>query len=72
MWLETIQDNQNCSGWVIWRLVSRQDDGTFPADEYDQFDIHENGGHVWDVLHAAARRLRAKSSAMQAAVGPGP
>jgi len=71
-WLKTIQDNPDCSGWLVWRLVSRQDDGKFPADEHDQFDIHRNGGRLWDVLSEAARQLRARSSALQASSGQGP
>jgi mannan endo-1,4-beta-mannosidase len=62
-WLDTIHDDPECAGWVVWRLVSRQDSGRFPLDEYSQFDIRNDGSPIWHVLQAAAARLRAKSDA---------
>ncbi|MDO9710386.1 glycoside hydrolase 5 family protein [Paracraurococcus lichenis] len=53
-WLRTIRDTPGCAGWLIWRLVSRQDHGGYPKDEHDQFDIHNDGGSTWDVLRKAA------------------
>ncbi len=53
-WLETMASNPNCAGWLIWRLVSKQDDGRYPTDEYDQFDVHNDSGATWNVLRNAA------------------
>jgi mannan endo-1,4-beta-mannosidase len=54
-WLSNIRDDSNCAGWLIWRLVSRQDQGHFPPDSYDQFDVHNDGGATWNVLTEEAR-----------------
>jgi mannan endo-1,4-beta-mannosidase len=54
MWLSTIRYDPNCAGWVVWRLVSRQDTGHYPSDTYDKFDIHNDGGDSWQVLSKAA------------------
>lgn len=58
MWLDTIRSNPDCAGWVVWRLVSRQDSGRFPVDEYDRFDIHNDGDQTWLALSDAARKGR--------------
>ncbi len=55
-WLNTIETEPDCAGWVVWRVVSRQDDGAYPADNVDGFDIHNDGGATWLVLQKAARR----------------
>lgn len=57
MWLETVQNDKDCAGWLVWRLVSRQDDGRYPLDHHDQFDVHNDGGALWGTLRAAAARL---------------
>jgi mannan endo-1,4-beta-mannosidase len=62
-WLETIRQDRNCAGWVIWRLVSRQDHGRYPEDEHDKFDIRNDGSAAWVVLKEAAGALIAKSRA---------
>jgi mannan endo-1,4-beta-mannosidase len=59
-WLDTIHRSPGCAGWLVWRLVSRQDSGKFPLDVHDQFDIRRDGGEVWDVLKDAAVALRAR------------
>jgi mannan endo-1,4-beta-mannosidase len=56
MWLDTLTRDRNCARWVVWRLVSRQDSGRYPVDEYDQLDVHNDGGELWNVLKAAAER----------------
>ncbi len=61
-WLGTIRDQPACPGWVVWRLVSRQKDGTYPKDETDQFDIHNDGSPTWQALSDAAALLRSMSS----------
>jgi mannan endo-1,4-beta-mannosidase len=56
-WLAEIAENHDCAGWMVWRLVARQDHGKFPDDEHDQFDIHNDDSPVWRVLQAAAVAL---------------
>lgn len=56
MWLDTLASDRNCAGWVVWRLVSRQDSGRYPVDEYDQFDVHRDRTELWNVIKAAAAR----------------
>jgi mannan endo-1,4-beta-mannosidase len=63
MWLDTLQRNPDCAGWLVWRLVSRQDHGRFPKDDHDQFDIRNDGSELWTVIRNAAIRFRSKSAA---------
>lgn len=56
MWLDTLTRDRNCAGWVVWRLVSRQDSGRYPVDEYDQFDVRNDGGALWNVVKAATQQ----------------
>jgi mannan endo-1,4-beta-mannosidase len=56
VWLDTLTRDRNCAGWMVWRLVSQQDSGRYPADEYDQFDVHNDGGALWNILKAATAR----------------
>jgi len=63
-WLTAIKDNPDCAGWLVWRLVSLQDDGKLPYD-HDQFDIHRDGGEVWMTLREAAGALSASVSSPQ-------
>ena len=55
MWLNTMAADPDCAGWLVWRLVSPQDDGQYPKDPYDQFDVHHDDGETWQVLSNAAR-----------------
>ena len=59
LWLDTLASDSNCAGWLVWRLVSRQDSGRYPVDEHDQFDIRNDGSPIWHVLQDAAARRRA-------------
>jgi mannan endo-1,4-beta-mannosidase len=61
MWLETLHRNPDCAGWLVWRLVSRQESGRFPEDRHAQFDIRNDGSDVWTVIREAATKLRAKA-----------
>jgi mannan endo-1,4-beta-mannosidase len=56
MWLDTLTRDRNCAGWMVWRLVSRQDSGRYPVDEVEQFDVHNDGGALWNILKAATAR----------------
>ena len=63
-WLTTIAERPaSCAGWVVWRLVSRQDSGQYPADEHDGFDIRNDGSPAWLALRAGAKQLLAPRSA---------
>jgi mannan endo-1,4-beta-mannosidase len=53
MWLDTLTSDRNCAGWMVWRLVSLQDSGRYPVDVVEQFDIHNDGGWLWNVFKAA-------------------
>ena len=72
MWLDTLVRDPDCAGWVVWLLVSRQDSGRYPVDKHDQFDIHNDGSPLWNVLKAATARagrvrdLRARPGAVGA------
>jgi len=55
MWLGTMAGDSDCAGWLVWRLVSPQDDGQYPKDWDDQlFDVHHDDGETWQVLSNAA------------------
>jgi mannan endo-1,4-beta-mannosidase len=56
-WLETIRQDYACAGWIVWRLVSLQDNGQYPIDNFDQFDVHNDGGATWQVLKEEAVKL---------------
>jgi mannan endo-1,4-beta-mannosidase len=61
-WLNTIYQNQDCSGWIAWRLVSRQDSGKYPDDSVDGFDIRNDDGSLWRLMKTAATRQISKPS----------
>jgi len=54
MWLDTMAADPDCAGWLVWGLVSPQDDGQYPNDTYAQFDVHHDDGETWQVLRNAA------------------
>jgi mannan endo-1,4-beta-mannosidase len=58
-WLSRIERNPDCAGWLVWRLVGRQDHGDWPKDAHDQFDIRDDGSPIWFVLQGAMARLKA-------------
>jgi len=62
-WLDAIEADPDCAGWLVWRLVSRQKSGRYPADTYDGFDITKDSGASWDVLRKAAQAIQSKSPA---------
>ena len=53
-WTDTLNNNNDCGGWLFWRLTSRQDSGDYPADRHDHFDIHDDGSPAAQVFKAAA------------------
>lgn len=57
-WLQTLNRDPDCAGWVVWRLVSLQDSGSYPIDLHDQFDIRNDGSPIWEALRAAAALKR--------------
>ena len=54
-WIDAISQNQDCAGWIVWRLVARQDGGAFPND-HDGYDVKNDGGPLWAELQALARQ----------------
>jgi mannan endo-1,4-beta-mannosidase len=56
MWLDTLTRDLNCAGWMVWRLVSRQDSGRYPVDNHEQFDIRNDESKIWNILEAATAR----------------
>ena len=63
-WLTRIEKNPDCGGWLVWRLVGRQQHGGWPVDEHDQFDIRDDGSANWYLLKDAIARLKnARASA---------
>lgn len=60
-WLKTLDAQEGCAGWIVWRLVSRQDHGRFPKDEHDQFDIRNDGSPMWNLMRMATARTLRKS-----------
>jgi mannan endo-1,4-beta-mannosidase len=65
-WLDTLTRDPKCAGWIVWRLASRQDSGRYPVDEYDQFDIRNDGSAIWNVLKAAMARAAQTRQASRA------
>jgi mannan endo-1,4-beta-mannosidase len=57
-WLDTLA-HSHCAGWLVWRLVSRQESGIYPIDEFDQFDVRNDAGPLWNVLKSATQRAAA-------------
>jgi mannan endo-1,4-beta-mannosidase len=60
MWLDTVRKNPDCAGWLVWRLVSKQESGRYPVDTHDQFDIRNDKGPLWKVLKTAAEEMRSR------------
>ena len=63
-WLDTVYNDKNCAGWLVWRLVSLQEIGRYPLDNHDQFDVHNDNGPLWQTLKAAALRLRERPTTL--------
>jgi mannan endo-1,4-beta-mannosidase len=57
-WLNTIAEDRNCAGWLVWRLVAHQQNGQYPIDRVDQFDVQRDETALWNVIHEAAARGR--------------
>jgi mannan endo-1,4-beta-mannosidase len=55
-WLNTISEERNCAGWLVWRLVSRQENGRYPDDKVDEFDVRNDGGPLWSLLQGEIQR----------------
>ena len=54
-WLDSLRFDQDCAGWLVWRLVAQQDSGAYPADTHDEFDVHQDGGATWQMLADATK-----------------
>lgn len=62
-WFATVAKRSTCAGWVVWRLVSRQDSGKYPEDDHDGFDVHNDNSPAWLALREGAQQLRTTSPA---------
>ena len=72
MWLNTMAADLDCAGWLVWRLVSPQDDGQYPKDEVNQFDVHHDDRETWQVLSNAAHLGRPGAGAGSLLTGSTP
>jgi mannan endo-1,4-beta-mannosidase len=70
-WLKKIRENASCAGWLVWRLVARQDNGQYPVDDHDQFDVHNDGGAAWSALRDSALAMAFPPPAHSFAAQPG-
>ena len=61
MWVNTLHRDRNCAGWLVWRLVSRQESGRYPVDEYDKFDIRNDGSPIWNALKAGTSQATTRN-----------
>ncbi len=59
LWLQAIASNPDCGGWLFWRLTARMANGSYPANNYERFDIHNDNGPTARVFSTAARTGRA-------------
>jgi mannan endo-1,4-beta-mannosidase len=59
-WLNTITEDPNCAGWLVWRLVAHQQNGKYPIDNHPlaQFDVRKDEPALWSVIHEAVIRGR--------------
>ncbi|ACL61603.1 glycoside hydrolase 5 family protein [Methylobacterium nodulans] len=55
-WLNTLTRDPNCAGWLVWELVSKQNDGTVPNDPTFQFEISRDDSPIWKALKAGTIR----------------
>ena len=55
-WLDILAEKKDCAGWLVWQLVTRHDNGEFPVDTHDQFDVRNDDGRLWSVIQAAAQK----------------
>jgi len=54
LWLHAIASNPDCGGWLFWRLTARMANGSYPANNYERFDIHNDNGPAARVFSTAA------------------
>ncbi len=57
-WLEAVRTNPNCAGWLMWRLTARMKNGSYPRDEHERFDIHNDNSATAQVFRSAAQAGR--------------
>ena len=64
-WVEAVARSGG-AGWLVWRLTSREATGTYPPDNGEQFDLHNDGGPTIAVLAAAAAQPPRRNSVERA------
>lgn len=67
-WLESVRANPNCAGWVMWRFTARMKNGSYPRDEHEHFDVHNDNSATAQVFRSAA--LAGRNSVQVAQVEP--
>ncbi len=53
-WTAALNGNNDCAGWLYWRLTSIQDNGKYPSDGHDGFDLHDDGSLSIELFKVAA------------------
>lgn len=71
-WLNAIQNNPNCAGWLYWRLVGKQQSGQYPSDNGEHFDVYNNNSTPTQVFKNAAVKLISRIGAVPATNTPAP
>ena len=61
-----LDHDPTCAGWMIWRLVGRQDGNHWPADT-DGFDVKADGSELWSTIE---REMRASDAPTRRAQEP--
>jgi len=59
-WTTAVYNNRYCGGWLFWVLTSMQDNGLYPENAGEGFDIHNDHSASAIVLEDAAIKLESK------------
>jgi mannan endo-1,4-beta-mannosidase len=60
-WVDALFD-RDCAGWTFWRLTSIENSGSYPPDNGEGFDIHNDGSASANVFINAAIRSLARNT----------
>lgn len=71
-WMDAIQSNPNCAGWLYWRLVGKQQSGQYPPDNGEHLDVYNNGSAAAVVFKNAAVKLISRAGGVVATSTPAP
>ncbi|MEO8613451.1 MAG: beta-mannosidase [Chloroflexota bacterium] len=56
-WVDTIQKNSNCAGWMFWRLEGIEQNGSYPPDNGEHLGVYNNNSITSQVFKNAAFKL---------------